>query len=159
MKLRIHDQELDLRQGRGTLTLDGRPVPFTLTHRRRHGDTWEIAGMLGDRPVRYFVTPQPDGSWLAAAPGGLAASAAPAGAARPTVGPHGPIRTPMAGVVTALHVEAGQHVEAGAPLAVVEAMKMRYTLTAEAEGRVETVLVAERALVTAGQVLLHLGEA
>jgi biotin carboxyl carrier protein len=131
LKLRLYDQDLDVRQGPGTLTIDGEAMPITVVHRRRLGETWELAVRLGDRPHRWY-------------------------AERTTTGPHGPIRTPMAGVVTALHVAPGQTVAMGEPLAVVEAMKMRYTLSAEAEGVVETVLIAERALVTANQILLHL---
>ena len=157
MKLRIHDQELDVRQGQGTLLLDGTPVPLTVVRRRRLGETWELGVRLGDRPATWYVTPQPDGTWAVQAAGGLRAAAALAGAAAAASGPHGPIRTPMAGVVTAVHVSGGQTVEKGAPLAVVEAMKMRYTLSAEADGIVTEVLVAERALVSANQVLLHLG--
>ena len=156
MKLRLYDQDLDVRQGQGTLTIDGVAMPITVVHRRRLGETWELAVRLGDRPHRWYATPLPDGTWAVQTAGGGRAIAAGAGAERTTTGPHGPIRTPMAGVVTALPVAPGQRVATGEPLAVVEAMKMRYTLSAEAEGVVETVLIAERALVTANQILLHL---
>jgi 3-methylcrotonyl-CoA carboxylase alpha subunit len=156
MKLRLHDQELDVRQGPGVLLLDGESVPVTVVRRRRLGETWELSVRLGDRPQTWYVTPMPDGTWAVQTAGGAKATAAVAGAAAVTTGPHGPIRTPMAGVVTALHVQGGEGVEKGAPLAVVEAMKMRYTLTAEADGVVTSVLIAERALVTANQILLHL---
>ncbi len=43
---------------------------------------------------------------------------------------------PMPGLLTALHVDAGEHVEAGQPLAVVEAMKMENILRAEKAGTV-----------------------
>ncbi|KRB79369.1 acetyl/propionyl-CoA carboxylase subuit alpha [Sphingomonas sp. Root710] len=46
---------------------------------------------------------------------------------------------PMPGLVTAIHVEAGAKVEAGQPLAVVEAMKMENILRAEKAGVVKTV--------------------
>lgn len=44
---------------------------------------------------------------------------------------------PMPGLLTQLHVAAGDHVEAGQPLAVVEAMKMENILRAERAGRVK----------------------
>jgi biotin carboxyl carrier protein len=157
MKLRIDDQTLDIRQGQGTLVLDGNDVAVQVLRRRQLGETWELSVLLGQRPVQWWVTPMPDGSWAVQAPGGLKAKTALASAVAATTGPHGPIKTPMAGVVTAVHVTAGQKVASGDPLAVVEAMKMRYTLSAEAEGVVESVMVEERALVTANQVLLHLG--
>ena len=43
---------------------------------------------------------------------------------------------PMPGLVSAIHVEAGQEVKAGEPLAVVEAMKMENVLIAESDGKV-----------------------
>ncbi|WP_414901026.1 biotin carboxylase N-terminal domain-containing protein [Sphingomonas flavalba] len=49
---------------------------------------------------------------------------------------------PMPGLLIALHVEAGDSVEAGQPLAVVEAMKMENILRAEKAGVVKTVNAA-----------------
>ena len=46
---------------------------------------------------------------------------------------------PMPGLLVALHVNAGDHVEAGQPLAVVEAMKMENILRAEKAGTVKLV--------------------
>ena len=46
---------------------------------------------------------------------------------------------PMPGLVTAIHVAEGAKVEAGQPLAVVEAMKMENILRAEKAGTVKTV--------------------
>jgi propionyl-CoA carboxylase alpha chain len=46
---------------------------------------------------------------------------------------------PMPGLVTAIHVEAGEKVEAGQPLAIVEAMKMENILRAEKSGVVKSV--------------------
>ncbi len=46
---------------------------------------------------------------------------------------------PMPGLITAIHVEAGEKVEAGQPLAIVEAMKMENILRAEKSGVVKLV--------------------
>ena len=46
---------------------------------------------------------------------------------------------PMPGLLTTLHVTAGDAVEAGQPLAVVEAMKMENILRAEKSGTVKIV--------------------
>ena len=46
---------------------------------------------------------------------------------------------PMPGLITAIHVEAGDKVEAGQPLAIVEAMKMENILRAEKSGTVKMV--------------------
>ena len=45
----------------------------------------------------------------------------------------------MPGLLVALHVNEGDHVEAGQPLAVVEAMKMENILRAEKAGVVKSV--------------------
>ena len=44
---------------------------------------------------------------------------------------------PMPGLLVALHVQPGDSVEAGQPLAVVEAMKMENILRAEKSGKVK----------------------
>jgi propionyl-CoA carboxylase alpha chain len=46
---------------------------------------------------------------------------------------------PMPGLVTTIHVKAGDKVEAGQPLAIVEAMKMENILRAEKSGVIKTV--------------------
>jgi propionyl-CoA carboxylase alpha chain len=46
---------------------------------------------------------------------------------------------PMPGLVTAIHVDEGAKVEAGQPLAVVEAMKMENILRAEKAGTVRMI--------------------
>ena len=63
---------------------------------------------------------------------------------------------PMPGVVVALRVARGDAVEAGQPVAVVEAMKMQNELLARHGGVVSEVLVAERDSVAAGQALMRL---
>ena len=45
----------------------------------------------------------------------------------------------MPGLVTAIHVGVGEKVEAGQPLAIVEAMKMENILRAEKSGVVKSV--------------------
>jgi acetyl-CoA/propionyl-CoA carboxylase, biotin carboxylase, biotin carboxyl carrier protein len=55
----------------------------------------------------------------------------------------GPIRSPMPGRLIAVHVSAGDQVTVGQALAVVEAMKMEYTLTATIDGEVSAVHAEE----------------
>jgi len=66
------------------------------------------------------------------------------------------ITAPMPGQVKALFVSDGDRVEAGAKLAVFEAMKMEHTLTAARDGVVAEVLVAPGAQVEAGAAILSL---
>jgi biotin carboxyl carrier protein len=63
----------------------------------------------------------------------------------------------MPGIVVAIRVRPGERVEPGQSVAVIEAMKMQNELLAHRGGVVSEVLVAERATVGAGQVLLKLG--
>ena len=62
---------------------------------------------------------------------------------------------PMPGLITALHVAAGDKVEAGQPLAVVEAMKMENILRAEKAGTVATVSASEGESLAADDVIME----
>ncbi|RMF98781.1 MAG: pyruvate carboxylase [Gammaproteobacteria bacterium] len=62
---------------------------------------------------------------------------------------------PMPGVVTSVHVQAGQTVERGAPLLSIEAMKMETQLHADRPGRVRQVLVEAGAQIDSGDLLLR----
>ena len=53
----------------------------------------------------------------------------------------GPVKSPMPGNVLVVKVEPGEQVSAGAPLVVVEAMKMEHTITAQVDGVVSDVYV------------------
>jgi len=66
------------------------------------------------------------------------------------------VTAPMPGLIVALRVQPGDRVEAGQAVAVVEAMKMQNELSARYGGVVSEVLVAERASVAAGEVLLRI---
>jgi propionyl-CoA carboxylase alpha chain len=59
----------------------------------------------------------------------------------------------MPGSVVTVAVEAGQHVDAGQPVLVLEAMKMQHTVTAPHAGVVTDVAVASGDQVAAGSVL------
>jgi acetyl-CoA/propionyl-CoA carboxylase biotin carboxyl carrier protein len=72
-------------------------------------------------------------------------------------GTFGPVVSPMPGSVVAVLVVTGQHVVAGAPLAIVEAMKMEHTVTAGAESVVTGVHVVPGQQVALGESLVTLG--
>lgn len=63
---------------------------------------------------------------------------------------------PMPGLVKAVFVAPGEAVEAGARLAILEAMKMEHTLTAGRDGIVAEVLTQPGAQVEAGAPLILL---
>ncbi|TCT12744.1 3-methylcrotonyl-CoA carboxylase alpha subunit [Tepidamorphus gemmatus] len=64
------------------------------------------------------------------------------------------IRAPMHGKVISVHVAAGDRVEKGAKLAVIEAMKMEHTLVAGRDGTVTEVSTAAGEQVGEGQKLI-----
>jgi len=68
------------------------------------------------------------------------------------------IEAPMPGLVKAVFVAAGQAVNEGEKLAVLEAMKMEHTLTAARDGTVAEVLAEAGAQVEAGAPLVRLEE-
>jgi biotin carboxyl carrier protein len=66
------------------------------------------------------------------------------------------LKAPMPGRVVRVLVKVGERVERGAPVIIVEAMKMENEMHAPATGAVLTVHVAEGATVDAGQLLVEL---
>ncbi|GAA2849737.1 acetyl/propionyl-CoA carboxylase subuit alpha [Actinoplanes cyaneus] len=70
----------------------------------------------------------------------------------------GSLLASMPGLVVALHVAEGDQVAAGAPIVVLEAMKMQQTLTAPAAGVVSSVAVEVGRQVAAGEVLAVIEE-
>ena len=68
----------------------------------------------------------------------------------------GTLRAPMTGRIVAVHASVGERVARGAPVLVLEAMKMAHTLTAPADGTLESCSVAAGDLVEGGSVLATL---
>ncbi|MFC7410486.1 acetyl/propionyl/methylcrotonyl-CoA carboxylase subunit alpha [Hydrogenophaga atypica] len=66
------------------------------------------------------------------------------------------LRAPFNGKVVALHVAPGDVVEQGAPVLVLESMKLEHSLAAPRSGVVEAVLVSPGQQAAPGQVLLRL---
>jgi len=78
-----------------------------------------------------------------------------AGAAAAASGP-APLVAPMPGLIVRVDVKAGDVVQAGQGLVVMEAMKMENELRALADGTVKAVLVAVGTAVEKGAVLLEM---
>jgi pyruvate carboxylase subunit B len=68
----------------------------------------------------------------------------------------GELRAVVPGTILEVLVSDGQSVERGAPLVVLEAMKMQNTLMADADGTVSKVHVPEGALVMKGDLLAEI---
>ena len=108
------------------------------------------------------VAPSDEGGWIASLGGhlygativdeALARFVRSDGVGRPTSGRE-VIRAPMPGLVVALPAAPGAVVGAGAPVVVLEAMKMQNELTSRHGGRVESVHVAIGDKVEKGQTL------
>lgn len=72
------------------------------------------------------------------------------------LGKSGPVRAPIPGLITQVLVEAGQAVEAGQPLLVLEAMKMQNEVRAPAAGMVKTVPVQAGQTVARNDLLVEI---
>jgi acetyl/propionyl-CoA carboxylase alpha subunit len=75
-----------------------------------------------------------------------------------TAGPAGPapLRAPMPGMIVRVNVQAGDQVQSGQGLVVMEAMKMENELRANGAGVVKRVLAAPGTAVEKGALLLEL---
>jgi acetyl/propionyl-CoA carboxylase alpha subunit len=73
-------------------------------------------------------------------------------------GPSGPapLKAPMPGLIVRVNVQAGDQVQAGQGLVVMEAMKMENELRATAAGRVKAVIAAPGTAVEKGALLIEL---
>ena len=80
----------------------------------------------------------------------------PIAAAQQHTQPQGGLTAPMNGSIARVLVTAGQQVEAGAPLMVLEAMKMEHSIKASQPGVIRQVLYAEGDLVSEGSLLLEM---
>ncbi len=72
---------------------------------------------------------------------------------------HGGLTAPMNGSIVRVLVEAGQHVEAGTALIVLEAMKMEHSIRSAQAGVVKSLFCSEGEMVSEGAVLLEMDEA
>lgn len=120
----------------------------------------EVAALVDGRPCLALVARLPD-RVLVALDGRVHAFAREetARAAGGHPGGSGVVTAPMPGKVVAVLVAAGDTVEAGQPIAIVEAMKMETTLVAEIAGRVERLDAVPGQLVDAGRVIATIAAA
>jgi propionyl-CoA carboxylase alpha chain len=143
-QVRMHDHDYDVLLGEGHAVVDGHRVEGTCD--------WQpgmhLASASGEGFDLGVQVARKDGHWLLTTRGAthkarvLPAYVVPLVAhmiekVPPDLSKY--LICPMPGLITAIHVEAGEKVEAGQPLAIVEAMKMENILRAEKAGVVKLV--------------------
>jgi biotin carboxyl carrier protein len=160
----------------GTITIGPRSYPFRIVEDRPLKVELEIAGekvVVEGWPPGVASPPEPvsvNGEcWRAAVEPVAESNADPIPGASPAVAPTPsrapassaapegePILPPMPGRILEVRVASGDHVEAGAILLVLEAMKMRNEIVAPRAGRVSSVKVAPGSNVRAREPMLYL---
>ena len=140
----------------GRFTVDDRVVAADVRETVR-GRQWSIT-VEGESHEVTVVTHDPlrldlDGHDLRADVVDERALRASRGAVRSQTG-RVELRAPMPGLLKAVHVKEGDRVEAEAPLATLEAMKMENELLAPSAGRIARVRATAGAKVEAGAVLI-----
>lgn len=119
-------------------------------------DVEEAGGAPAAAPAPAAAAPAPE-----AAPAPAAAAPAPeaAPAAAPAAAPSAGAQTvdaPMPGTVLDIKVSAGQAVNAGDILLILEAMKMENEIVAPDAGTVDAIITSKGASVNAGDALISL---
>jgi biotin carboxyl carrier protein len=112
--------------------------------------------VVGERPYEFVIDPHL--TWIKSFRGlhRLEIKDLDAQVSRPRSG-DGRVKAPIPGLITHLRVRAGDQVEAGKPLLVLEAMKMENEIRAPLSGVVTAVHVSPGQTVTRDEVLVEIG--
>lgn len=132
------------------------PVAGGRTHVRVQGEAAQRIVTLDDRELPTAATLDGVAVSLDVRTAQAAARDAALSVGRTGGAGGGLVKAPMPGRVVRVLVAVGQAVERGAPLVIVEAMKMENELLAPAPGVVRAVHVGEGVAVEAGQALVEL---
>jgi len=124
---------------------------------RRADGTWRLTRPDGTTHVAHAVTDADDAVWVQIGGEVVVLPALASSRPRPRMQGHATLDAPMPAQVTAVLVEPGDEVDAGATLLLLEAMKMELPLKAPAAGRVEAVHCTAGDRVAPGRALVDLG--
>lgn len=120
------------------------------------GKAYEVLVEILDEPALAATAPAPRPA-LAAPSAPAAPSPAPTATQPPVVAGPGEVPSPLAGKVVSIDVKVGQHVDEGAQVATVEAMKMNTYIYAPRAGVVSAIIVNPGDGVEEGTALLRIG--
>ncbi len=158
VSVRGEEQVFDVEIAEGGLRTVTRPdgTKFTADVRAVPGG---LHALVGGRSLDVAVGTGADGAQFAFGPTRAEVKVETerdrARAARSGAGASGnDVRAPMPGRIVAVHVKEGDEVEAGAPLVVVEAMKMENEIRAPRSGRIARVAVTPGASVEGKAILV-----
>jgi propionyl-CoA carboxylase alpha chain len=160
-QVRMHDHDYDVILGEGHAMVDGHRIEGTCD--------WmpgmHLASATGNGFDMGVRVARKDGHWLLTTRGAthkarvLPAHVAPLAAHMIEKIPAehtGYLLSPMPGLLVRLHVGVGEKVEAGQPLAVVEAMKMENILRARRSGTVKSLTAAPGEILAVDQMILEI---
>ena len=149
-RLRLGDDEIDVeieeRQDHVVATVEGKAHELRL---ERIGDSAEYAFIVDGRPHQLFAEETPRGFHILLNGRAYSVTTSRARTPTPAEAALAPAQSgeewvqisPMAGVVQKVFVSPNDHIEAGDPLMVIEAMKMQNELHAHRGGQVKAVYV------------------
>lgn len=139
--------------GEYAVIVDGEPLTVYVPDY----DTPELADwmIVDDRPYELLFSPDLRVAQIYSGRYEIQVRDKEVGAVRPTAG-DGRVKAPIPGLITRIHVEPGQIVEAGQPLLVLEAMKMENEIRAPRKGAVHQIAVKPGQTVTLGEVMVEI---
>lgn len=118
-------------------------------------ESWRVTGIDQGKARSLTLVRRPDRSWRLLEAGRVWRLAGPADAASPGAGaPDSIEHAPMDGLLLQMAVTAGERVEPGQRLYVLEAMKMQVQVCADAAGRIDTLYCQPGEQIRLGQQIL-----
>lgn len=151
---RSYEVEFDLPQNGAEFTarVNGEPLPVVLPRQNFDDIDWLI---IDGSP--YEITFDRDLRWIKSFSGiqSVEVTDLEMAVSRPRSG-DGRVKAPIPGLITHLLVNVGDAVEAGQPIAYLEAMKMQNEIRAPFAGTVAAIHVATQQTVKRGEVLIEI---